>query len=142
MLPCLEDQLLRKIFGWLAVPTFLWCLMDTYPSPPIIASLAQRGNEMNRELQESGGFCHPMDHGVLCYASAFPSLLFAALAPAQSALARRLPLVLQEVGSLVPFIPRWPQVTVDHTEQGTEIRMRLRDILLVEWRRLGSRQVF
>ena len=68
-----------------------------------------------------------------------PSLVFAALVRAQRALARRLPHCLPTVGGLVPFLPNWPHITVQHNERGTQIRMHLRDFLLVKLGYRGSK---
>ena len=108
MLLLLEAPIFRKILAWLTVPTALLCVIDTYPSQQIIRSLAQRSNQMNDLLGPSGGFVWPLEDGLLCHAEVFPSLAFAALVRAETALSRSLPHSVRAVGGLVPFLPNWP----------------------------------
>ena len=144
MLLQLDDRPLKEVLRCLTVPTGLACFVDDGRLPPagLLMAVCARARDLQPLLAVAGGQIETADRGITIFTNVFPADIYAILVRSSKWLRTRITPMLEDLGALQPHLPALDHVQYDFRRDGTLIWLRFRDLLIIQWRKLGTAEYF
>ena len=135
----LDDKIVRETLLCLNVPTGLACFVDDgqIPSPSTLLAVCDKARHLQTLLEPAGGEIASADRGFIVFTNVFPADIYAVLVSASRQLAAKIDPMMDGLGALQPHIPVLEHITYELKRDGTRIWMHFRDLLVVQWQKLG-----
>ena len=144
MLLFLDDRIVKEILLCLTVPTGLACFVDDGPVPAtgMFLAVCDKARYLRPLLEPAGGEIGAADRGYIIFTNVFPADIYAVLVNSSRHVSAKIAPMMESLGALQLHIPVLDHITYEFKSGGARVWMHFRDLLIVQWRKLGTSQYY